>query len=95
MIQKIPSGKKRQFSQNIKVNIAPRVKQPDDQSFVDGVSLTLDCFDHNAATGRRDRFVRRETVRFPHTVRGCEAIAEYFEQNCEEKHLSDFADSRN
>jgi len=95
MVHKIPAGKKRQFSQSIKTDLMPRVNPPDDQSFADGVSIEMDTFGLDIQSGKRTRQVSHVVGRFPATERGCENLAAFFEQNCNENHLVDLNGKKN
>lgn len=71
-------GKKRQYNPKAKgFRSEQKIQQPKDQSFEDGISITMDTYDYNVETGNRDRKTGRTTVRFPKGL----GISDFYEQN--------------
>lgn len=90
MVHEIPKNKKRRnFSQNIRSNKLPDIKPPENQDFAGGITIEFTQCEFSTRTGRRDREIRIINGRFPHTERGVENLALFFENNCGAKHLKD------
>jgi hypothetical protein len=53
------------------------IQEPKNQEFDGGFSITMDCYDHNAQSGNRDRFVERKTVRFPRA----DLLSDFYDNN--------------